>query len=122
MKEEYNIRKKCGIDNPFSVPEGYFNNFTKELMEKLPEKEVIDVPEVTFWQRSKPWLYMAAMFMGMLFSIKLFVGTPEQEQSLLTEGVAIELTEEEMDEMMEYSMIDEYTFYQYLTDASGFDF
>lgn len=123
MKEENDIRKKCGTDNPFTVPEGYFANFTKELMEKLPEKEIVEEPEITFWQRSKPWLYMAAMFVGMMFSIKLFVGNPSKEQAaLVTEAAAIELTEEEVDAMMDYSMIDDYTLYQYLTDASGFDF
>ncbi|MGL4518383.1 MAG: hypothetical protein ACRCUJ_01420 [Phocaeicola sp.] len=122
MKEENDIRKKCGTDNPFTVPEGYFDNFAKELMEKLPEKEVVDEPEVTLWQRSKPWFYMAAMFMGMMFTIRLFVGEPSKEEPYLSEVSGIELTEEQVDEMMEHSMIDDYTLYQYLTDASGFDF
>lgn len=39
MKEEDELLKKCGTKNPFMVPEGYFDNFSKELMNKLPEKE-----------------------------------------------------------------------------------
>ncbi|MGL5272430.1 MAG: hypothetical protein ACRC8J_02950 [Phocaeicola sp.] len=124
MKEENDIRRKCGTDNPFTVPEGYFENFAKNMMDKLPEKEIVEEPETTFWQRSKPWLYMAAMFVGMMFSIRLFVGDPNKEQPLLGDvtTTAVELSEEEMDEMMDYSMIDDYTVYRYLTDASGFDF
>ena len=37
MKEEDELLRKCGTKNPFTVPEGYFENFSKELMEKLPE-------------------------------------------------------------------------------------
>ena len=40
MKEEDFIRKKYGSGNPFKVPEGYFEQFTSELMSKLPEKEM----------------------------------------------------------------------------------
>lgn len=39
MKEEDNILKKVGTENAFRVPEGYFENFTSELMNRLPEKE-----------------------------------------------------------------------------------
>ncbi|MGL4851955.1 MAG: hypothetical protein ACRC3Z_04845 [Phocaeicola sp.] len=122
MKEENDIRKKCGTDNPFSVPEGYFEQFAKEMMEKLPEKEIQEEPEVTRWQKMKPWVYMAAMFCGMMFSIKLFVGDASKEQPLFTTAETVELSEEEVEEMMNYSMIDDYTLYQYLTDATGFDF
>ena len=34
MKEEDELLRKCGTKNPFTVPEGYFENFSKELMEK----------------------------------------------------------------------------------------
>lgn len=39
MKEEDELLKKCGIKNLFMVFEGYFDNFLKELMNKLLEKE-----------------------------------------------------------------------------------
>ena len=38
-KEETDLLKRCGTENPFTVPEGYFANFTEQLMDKLPEKE-----------------------------------------------------------------------------------
>ncbi|MGL5959059.1 MAG: hypothetical protein ACRCZY_07325 [Phocaeicola sp.] len=124
MKEENDIRKKCGTDNPFEVPAGYFEGFTKQLMEKIPEKQLVEEPVITFWQRSKPWVYMAAMFVGMMFTIKIFVGTPvsSEETPFLTDVEAVDLSDDEVEEMMNYSMIDDYTLYQYLTDATGFDF
>ena len=40
MKEEDELLKKCGTKNPFMVPEGYFDNVSKELMNNLQEKEI----------------------------------------------------------------------------------
>lgn len=59
MKEEDNILKKVGTENAFRVPEGYFENFTSELMNRLPEKEKLafEQKEPTMWERVKPWAY-----------------------------------------------------------------
>ena len=64
MKEEDKIQKKIGTENPFRVPEGYFENLTSEVMNRLPEKEKLIAvqTEPTMWQKVRPWLYMTAMF------------------------------------------------------------
>lgn len=41
MKEEDNILKKAGTGNAFHVPEGYFENLTSEIMNRLPEKSAL---------------------------------------------------------------------------------
>ena len=57
MGKEDNILRKVGTQNPFRVPEHYFEDFTQELMNKLPEKEPMQyLPEPTLWQRVKPWV------------------------------------------------------------------
>ena len=68
MKEEDKIQKKIGTENPFRVPEGYFENLTSEVMNRLPEKEKLIAvqTEPTMWQKVRPWLYMTAMFIGCL--------------------------------------------------------
>lgn len=43
-KEETDLLKRCGTENPFTVPEGYFANFTEQLMDKLPEREIQPAP------------------------------------------------------------------------------
>ncbi len=43
MKEEDILLKKLGKENSFKVPEGYFENFTSEVMKKLPEKEALEL-------------------------------------------------------------------------------
>ena len=38
MKEEDILLKKLGKEDSFKVPDGYFENLTSEMMNKLPEK------------------------------------------------------------------------------------
>ena len=53
MKEEDKILKKIGTENPFRVPDGYFENLTSEVMNRLPEKEKLTAvqTEPTMWQK-----------------------------------------------------------------------
>ena len=78
-KEETDLLKRCGTENPFTVPEGYFANFTEQLMDKLPEREIQPAPQLTLWARVKPWVYMAAMFCGLMLSVRMFVGEKETQ-------------------------------------------
>ena len=81
MGKEDNILRKVGTQNPFRVPENYFEDFTQELMNKLPEKEPMQrLSEPTLWQRVKPWVYMTAMFVGIMLSVRIFVGEPQKEE------------------------------------------
>ena len=74
MKEDKDLLSKYGRKNPFTVPEGYFQDFNERLMEQLPEKEVMPEPEIKIWDRIKPWIYMAAMFVGLMFTVRTFMG------------------------------------------------
>ena len=104
MKEEDELLRKCGTKNPFTVPEGYFENFSKE-------------PVITTWQRVKPWIYMTAMFCGLMLSVRVFVGRPKQDTPIFTAAEAAEFSDEYIETIMEHSMMDDYTLYQYLTEA-----
>ena len=79
MKEEKELFQKIGKENPFKVPEGYFENLTQQVMERLPEKEPQPTQEISMWERVKPWVYMAAMFVGLMFTVQVFVGKQEQQ-------------------------------------------
>ena len=78
MKEEQEIIRKCGKGTPFKVPEGYFEDFTRNLMAQLPEKGSLEEeqpePSITPWQRIKPLLYLAAMFIGMIVCVRVVLG------------------------------------------------
>ena len=118
MKEENKIISKVGTKNPFKVPDGYFTDVTQELMNKLPEKEILYAnQEVTLWQRVKPWIYMTAMFCGIMLSVRIFVDKPNKDEfPTISQSMIDSLSDEEWQIIIERSMIDEYTLYQFLTD------
>lgn len=120
MKEENELRKKYGAPNPFTVPEGYFENLAGKVMEQLPEKESQPQPEVTMWERVRPWVYMAAMFCGLMFGVRVMVNQsklPVSSQNGHTETFS-EIPDEYIDPIVNQTMMDDYTLYQYLTDAN----
>lgn len=53
-----NTLNEIGNRNPFEVPDNYFADFANQMDEKIGFKK----PKLI--QLMKPWLYMAAMFMG----------------------------------------------------------
>lgn len=120
MGKEDNLLKKVGTGNPFRVPDQYFEDFTQELMNKLPEKEpMTSMPEITLWQRVKPWIYMTAMFCGIMLSVKIFVGNPSKDEFPAISQTEVEnLPDEDLEIIIDRIMMDDYTLYQYLTDAN----
>lgn len=119
-KEETDLLKRCGTENPFTVPEGYFANFTEQLMDKLPEREIQPAPQLTLWARVKPWVYMAAMFCGLMLSVRMFVGEKETQSpaaGTIGDMEFSEVPDEYIDPIVDQAMMDDYTLYEYLTDA-----
>ena len=121
MGKEDNILRKVGTKNPFQVPDQYFEDFTQELMNKLPEKESIYLSsEPTLWQRVKPWVYMTAMFCGIMLSVRIFVGTPKQEEIFpITQAEAELIADEDWESLMRRAFTDDYETYQFLTEAKN---
>lgn len=132
MKEEQEIIRKCGKENPFKVPEGYFEDFTRNLMAQLPEKEEAMAEEelselrITPWQRIKPLLYMAAMFIGVIVCVRVVLGEYPGTVADNMGNIAVseysladfeQMSDEDLSRMVGYTMMDNYTLYQYLTDA-----
>lgn len=121
IKEEKKILERCGKKNPFVVPDGYFENFAENLMEQLPENHSQEPPEIGMWQRIKPWLYMAAMFCGLMLSVRVFVGSPNEDVPVNVSEAAgnSEFPDEYIDPIVKQVMMDDYTLYQYLTNADS---
>ena len=120
MGKEENILRKAGTGNPFRVPDHYFEDFTQELMSKLPEKAPMSImPEITLWQRVKPWLYMTAMFIGIMLSVRIFVGEPQSDEFPITQAEAEMLSEEEWENLIRRTLVDDYAIYEYLTEVEN---
>lgn len=135
MNEEYEIKKRLGNgnQNPFRVPENYFENFTARIMSQLPTDEsetssdehsdsCIVVEMDNHKQRNK-WVTwcsaIAAVAIGVVCGLYISdtqqnTNTPTHTSSYLTSQNTFE---EDYYEIEEYAMIDQGDVYAYL---SGF--
>ena len=123
MKEEDILLKKLGKENSFKVPDGYFENLTSEVMNKLPEKEKVAFKEepVSTWTRLKPLLYMAAMFVGAALIIRVASSDRKSVADIDVAVTEIEtevISDEMIDMALDRAMLDDYSLYVYLSDAS----
>ena len=121
MKEEDTLLKKIGKEHSFKVPDGYFENLTSEVMNKLPEKEKVAFKEehVSTWTRLKPLSYMAAMFVGAALIIRV---ASSDRTPAATDRMAADETETEMEYInmaVDNSMLDDYSLYVYLADSDA---
>ena len=57
MKQESDILDKIGTDPGFKVPDGYFDNFKKQMSEALPERKFEPEAAPSKWLRIRPCIY-----------------------------------------------------------------
>lgn len=111
-QEESKILKGMGKETGFKVPENYFADFNKRMLESLPEVEIVPqdkqekqekkniISKPSMWVRVRPFVYMAASVVGIFCMITVFNnlnGTKDvsdlakeakQEQTVVTDNVA----------------------------------
>lgn len=118
MKDDKELMARCGKENPFRTPEGYFEHFHEQLMNSLPEPEnTTSLPsQVTLFTRIKPWLYMAAMFISTVFVIQGLMYVQEIKMPTTQMADSEILFTDEADMFMATSLYDEYVLYSYLTN------
>lgn len=70
------ILTKVNRNDGMTVPDGYFDDFAARMMAALPERDwEKPQPKVmprSVWQRVRPYIYLAAMFMGVWCMMKMF--------------------------------------------------
>ena len=94
-----------GNKAPFRVPENYFAEVNKTIMANLPEKKAPEILPVSMWDKSKPWLYMAAMFLGLFFTVKILISNTDTNQQDYWSDV--EISEEEFFDYIATQFVDE---------------
>ena len=66
--------------NSFRVPEGYMEGLTDRIMARLPEcPQQKETKVVSMADKIRPWLYLAASFIGLLLSFKGIQGERVQK-------------------------------------------
>ncbi|MCF0182045.1 MAG: hypothetical protein HUK11_07315 [Muribaculaceae bacterium] len=72
-QEESEILKGLGKNPGFKVPDNYFEEFNKRMMDSLPEKKVEIIPyKPSLWLRVRPAVYAAATIAGIWCMISVF--------------------------------------------------
>ena len=110
-KKTYNLDNLRG-KQPSSVPKAYMDGLTDRIMNQIPEKRPqAEEPLVISWaDRVRPWLYLAAVFAGLGIFFKTIVGVMPQTEnkgdSLLVQSerplVSPDEIEAEQEEDLEY--------------------
>lgn len=89
-KDTY-IKEKYGNSGAWKVPDGYFDDFRRQVMESLPAyPEAPKKPDMTVWQRMKPYVYLAAMFAGIWLMMNVFhkLSTPQYSLDNIPDNIA----------------------------------
>ena len=112
MKDMNSNLDKFKGDNPFKTPQGYMDGLNDLIMSQLPVKESKKAIQITFAQRVRPWLYLAAVFAGLGLFFKAvigpdFIGKQNTSDSLyvqssVSEGTMSALSSAEDKEFQEY--------------------
>lgn len=119
INEEKKINDIFGKENPFKMPDGYFDNLTSQIMDQLPAQEV----KVSFWQRMAVRKIAAAVAAVIVLGGGAFVGLrhaqPAAQSIAHVGGVQHEQTagkqyasdDENFDQVADYTMMDSQDFY-----------
>jgi len=118
MNEEDYLNSKMGKRNPFTVPEGYFEQLTSQVMQKLPEAKA-EKPALI--KRLRPWLYAAAcVCVGVFIAAVAFNNNNEEVRKQMRIATAEQKSVESYysdsyyEEEANYAMVDNQDIYAYL--------
>ncbi len=112
MNEEDLIKKITERKgNPFLVPEGYFDDFTVQLMGKLQKQQKKGRLAVRIWK------YAAILLLAIGIGLTFFLYSSKKTD--LTEETALQETYQEdyINDALDYAMIDNDEIELYLTEA-----
>jgi len=74
---------KMNKENPFKVPENYFNSFHKDIMGKIQEERT--PKKVSMWKRVLPWTGAAAILCGAVISFNVLTSDKQSGQLAQTD-------------------------------------
>ena len=119
-REENILKERFGKENPFKVPDGYFDHLTERIMENLPEQEVrvIDIrSRQTLWQKLPLRKIAAAVAVVALLGGGSFWALQHEGDNRMVahakqhEQKAVSSEDAAFNEMADYAMIDNETIY-----------
>ena len=109
INEEDYIRNKMGNKNPFTVPEGYFEQLTGDIMSKIPAQKEIEQQKPALIKRLRPLLYAAACVCIAVFGVVIYQNLDKQTKETLQKNFSQntrEYNDTFIDDATDYAMFD----------------
>ena len=92
IAEEKYLEDKYGKKQPFKVPNGYFDSFADNLMDKLPEQQPVITPHISMWRKLRLTVAVAASVCAVMFSVMTFMhDTKAAHSQLAVSSIAYEI-------------------------------
>ena len=125
--EEKEMQVRFGKENPFRVPEGYFDQLADRVMAQLPERDQ-QAEQVTLSNHRpksrlvalRPWLYAAACTVAVVvMGLTFYSHDVAEEQPLASTSTTNTTTNTEsqyIDDAADYAMLDNAEIYAYLAE------
>lgn len=121
MNEEEYLNSKMGRNNPFTVPEGYFEQLTAQVMARLPEQEQAKQEKKPARIVSlRPWLYAAACTCVAVFTTAALFSNKSDNTRELQQMATMEqeninyYSDNYIEEEANYAMVDNQEMYAFL--------
>jgi hypothetical protein len=105
--DELYITKRCGKEQPFTLPPGYFESFSERLSNKLPYENHTAV-HFSVWQRYRAVIAAAACVCVLGVCATTFFMTKSSKASVVANHSAMHesINEGSMDCVADYTMLD----------------
>ena len=121
IKEEKYLVDRFGKKQPFSVPEGYFDQFASQFMENLPEREeeavVVRLDSHSRWSTIRRWSVAACLAIALAGAgMWAFQGeSPKATGAADTDQFASSNYNTAIDQAADYAMMDNGDIYAYVS-------
>jgi hypothetical protein len=117
--EEKYLQSKMGTKNPFTVPEGYFDTLTEQVMQRLPQQEESAGHEQqkrpVIVRMLRPLLYAAACLCIGIFGVGIYQHldnqTAEGVPVISHVGTTVEYNDTYIEDATDYAMFDNQDIY-----------
>lgn len=105
--DELYIKKRCGNRQPFSVPSGYFDDFSQRMSERLPVDEH-DAATIPLWRHPRVAVAVAVLLCLLVGgAVSYFTMETPQAGHLITHSVLQEGgADSSIDCVADYTMLD----------------
>ena len=128
--EENYMNSRMKRENPFRVPEGYFDQLAEQIIASLPEEKCVPLTEqpesvqavtaadkgnVATVRRLRPWMLAAACFAGVILLGSVYFTQSDRQTEQAVASAAVSDNYSYVDEAFDYAMVDNQDIYACLS-------